>query len=54
MVRQQQHLAEVAQLVADGVIDLVIEEQVPRQLDALNAAYQTFDQRSHFGKISVL
>lgn len=54
MLRQQEHLAEVARLVADGVIDLVIEEQVPRQLDALNAAYQTFDQRSHFGKISIV
>ena len=53
MLRQKKHLAEVAQLVADGVIELVIEEHVPRQIDALNAAYQTFDQRSHFGKVSI-
>ena len=53
MLQQKKHLAEVARLVADGVIDLVIEEHVPRQIDALNAAYQTFDQRSHFGKVSI-
>ncbi|MFZ0076294.1 MAG: zinc-binding dehydrogenase [Exiguobacterium undae] len=53
MLQQKKHLAEVAQLVADGVINLVIEEHVPRQIDALNAAYQTFDQRSHFGKVSI-
>ncbi|AFS71847.1 zinc-binding dehydrogenase [Exiguobacterium antarcticum] len=53
MIRQREHLAEVAKLVADGVIDLVIEEHVPRQVDALNAAYQTFDRQSHFGKVSI-
>jgi NADPH2:quinone reductase len=53
MLRQKKHLAEVVQLVADGVIDLVIEEHVSREIDSLNAAYHLFDQRSHFGKVSI-
>ncbi|WP_214845913.1 MULTISPECIES: zinc-binding dehydrogenase [unclassified Exiguobacterium] len=53
MRRQQEHLTEVAGLVADGTIELRIDSRVPRQVEALNEAYKTFDQHSHFGKVSV-
>ncbi|WP_114572072.1 zinc-binding dehydrogenase [Exiguobacterium flavidum] len=53
MKTQSDHLQSVANLAANGTIEVVIEKTVERTIDSLQAAYEAFDNESHFGKVVV-